>query len=116
MREKSVSLCERHCQQVSTMHGGVSSGTITQRNKANLSPSGSYSSLLNSPGVFLFFVPKKVCLRFGFWHPGLVRRKNPSPPEPPLRVGGLLSSVSQRSSLITRRFYASGYPGWLPRR
>jgi hypothetical protein len=38
MRKKSVSLCERHCQQVSTMHGWVSSGTITQRNKANLSP------------------------------------------------------------------------------
>jgi hypothetical protein len=52
MREKSVSLCERHCQQVSTMHGWVSSGTITQRTKANLPPSGSYSSLLNSPVFF----------------------------------------------------------------
>jgi hypothetical protein len=34
-----------------------------------LSPSGSCSSLLNSPCVLLFFVPKRVCLRFGFWHP-----------------------------------------------
>src|SRR6266496_4704652 len=60
-------------------------------------------------------VPKKVCLPFGFWHPGLVRRKKPSPPESPLRGGGVLSSLSQRSSLITRRFYASGCPGWSPR-
>jgi hypothetical protein len=70
MREKSVSLCERHCQQVSTTHGWVSSGTTTQRNKANLSPSGPYSSLLNSPGVVLFARPKEGLLALGFLAPG----------------------------------------------
>jgi len=77
MREKSLSLGQRHCWKVSTMHGWVSSGVITQRKKANLSPYGSCSSLLDSPCVFLLFVLKRVCLRFGFWHLGLMRRKKP---------------------------------------
>jgi hypothetical protein len=27
---------------------------------------------LHSACVLRFFVPERVCLRFGFWHPGLV--------------------------------------------
>ena len=114
MREKSLSLGQHHCREVSTMQGVVSSGARRQRKKAayllGLAP-----HWLNAPCVLLFFAPKRVCLPFGFWHPGLVRRKKPSPPEPPLRGGGVLSSVSQRSRLITRRFYASGCPESLPR-
>ena len=45
MREKSLSLGQHHCREVSTMHGGVSSGARRQRKKASLLPSGSSSSL-----------------------------------------------------------------------
>ncbi len=49
MREKSLSLCQRHCRDVSTMHGGVSYRAIRQRKKAKLSPYGSCSSLAQFP-------------------------------------------------------------------
>jgi hypothetical protein len=83
-----------------------STGARRQRKRPDSSLLGLASHWLNDPWVLLFFVPKKVCLHFGFWHPDLVRRKKPSPPEPPLRVGGVLSSLSQRSSLITPGFFA----------
>jgi hypothetical protein len=39
MREKSLALGQRHCLEVSSMQGEVSSGAIRQRKKATLSPS-----------------------------------------------------------------------------
>jgi hypothetical protein len=65
MREKSLSLGQRYWRDWSTGQGGGSSGARRQKTKANFSSSGSCSSLLDSPCVFLFFVPKRVCLRFG---------------------------------------------------
>jgi hypothetical protein len=95
----------------------VSSGARRQRKKADLLPFGSCSSLAQFPLCSSLLHPKEGLHALWFLAFGSGEtQKNPSPPEPPLRVGGVLSSVSQRSSLITRRLYASGYPGWLPRR
>jgi hypothetical protein len=53
---------------------------------------------LNAPCILLFARPKEGLLVPWFLAPGSVRRKKPSSPEPPLRGGGVLSSLSQRSS------------------
>jgi hypothetical protein len=78
MKEKSLSLCQRDGREVSAMHGGVSSGARRQRTKANLSPSGSCSSLAQFPRCSPLLRAKRVCLRFDFWHPDLQRRKKPT--------------------------------------
>ncbi len=77
MREKSLSLGQHHCREVSTRHGG---GVLLEREDREKKPASYLLGLaphrLHSPCVLLSFAPKRVCLRFGFWHPGLVRRKN----------------------------------------
>jgi hypothetical protein len=49
LREKSLSLGQRHYREAPIRHGGVSSGARRQRTKTNLSPSGSCSSLAQFP-------------------------------------------------------------------
>jgi hypothetical protein len=76
MREKSLSLCQYYCQEVLTMHGG---GGLLEREDREKGQTLAFWVLLLTGsmilGLFSSRVPKKVCLPFGFWHPGLVRRK-----------------------------------------
>jgi hypothetical protein len=69
MREKSLSLGQHHCREVSTMHGVVSSGARRQRKKAayllGLAP-----HWLNAPCVLLFARPKEGLLALWFLAPG----------------------------------------------
>jgi hypothetical protein len=85
MTEKSLSLCQYYCQEVLTMHGG---GGLLEREDREKGQTLAFWVLLLTGSMILGFfasrVPKKFCLPFGFWHPGLVRRKKPSPPEPPV--------------------------------
>ncbi len=77
MREKSLSLCQRHCRAVSTMQGGVSSGVRKQRKKANLSPYGSCSSLAQFPLCSSLLRPKEGLLALWFLAPGSRETQKP---------------------------------------
>jgi hypothetical protein len=63
MKEKSLSLGQHHCREVSTMQGGELFWSDHAEKKGQpLSPSGSCSSLLNSPGVLLLARPNEGLL------------------------------------------------------
>ena len=79
MREKSLSLGQRYWRDGSIGQGGSSSGARRQKTKANSRPLSGLAPHCSIPPVFSLLVPKRVCLRFDFWHLGLMRRKNPSP-------------------------------------
>jgi hypothetical protein len=77
MREKSLALGQRHCREVSNHAGRGFFWSDKAEKKGHPLTLCLAPTWLNSPCVLLFFVPKRVCLCFGFWHQGLLRRKKP---------------------------------------
>jgi hypothetical protein len=69
MREMSLSLCQYHCLEGSTMHGGKSSGARRQRKKPPSDLLGLAPHWLNAPCVLLFARPKEGLLALRFLAP-----------------------------------------------